>query len=257
MAYTAYKYVSDDGTTYQLVLPSDFAVALNYTPATGYEPYLPVYIFPRYATYQDNQIAIWTSAVVTLPYTQFQVPESISVGAQIYFHKSSVGEQRGALTNQQVITVAGPQGPPGSAGPAGPTGPAGPSGIVAYGSVKLSISAAVNVSNTPIDLVSLALPGAGTYFLCAPYYIAPNGGTYQTSISIYDSTAGTYIVTGQEMAQTATNENGNTGSLSCIYTSSGANTITLRGTYIAGNALFPALSAGHQTVTGLQYIQFS
>lgn len=68
MATGAYEYLSDDGTTYQVVLPSELASALGYVPATGFEPYVPSYLQMRYATYQSVPSQLSLVAPITFPF---------------------------------------------------------------------------------------------------------------------------------------------------------------------------------------------
>jgi len=122
VAIVAYRYYSDDGNVYQILLPSEFAAPLNYVEADGSEIYLPSYISPRYATYQDAMPALWLSAVITDPYQPGNPPASVEIGSNIYSLKSSYGEVRGNTGDPRLITVAGPQGQKGDTGAQGNPG---------------------------------------------------------------------------------------------------------------------------------------
>lgn len=116
MPSAAYKYVSDNGTTYQVVLPSDFATALGYTAAAGTETYLPVYIAPRYATYVSAASQIQISVVITNRFTFSAPPPTVTVAGVNYSLAGAFGEKRTGLPLGQLITIAGPQGAQGPPG---------------------------------------------------------------------------------------------------------------------------------------------
>jgi len=161
VASQPYRYDSDDGNTYQIVLPSELADVFNYQPALGIEPYLPSYISPRYATYISPQHAIWLSAVITEPFSAAGPPQSVEIGGNIYFSKSIYGELRGNVTNPSIITIAGPQGANGTDGAEGPPGPQGDPGASAdIQTVEGSLTSAqiLAIHSSPITIV--AAPGA-------------------------------------------------------------------------------------------------
>lgn len=132
-----------------MVLPSDFASALEYNLANGSEPYLPSFISMRYASYQAQQGVAISSVYITYPFSPFNPPTTINVGGITYILKSSYGEQRGNTSSAAVVTIAGPQGPPGSGGGGAVTSVTGGTGI----SVSPTVGAVV-VSNT--GLISFA-----------------------------------------------------------------------------------------------------
>jgi hypothetical protein len=141
----AYEYYSDDGTTYQVMLDSDFAAVLSYVPATGSEPYLPSYISMRYATYKSAAGILLNAVYVTSPFNPVNPPTFFEVGGISYFFVSAYGEQRGFAQNPTIVTIAGPPGPPGSGGGGGVTSLTAGSGI----SVSAS-TGAVTLSNTGV-----------------------------------------------------------------------------------------------------------
>jgi hypothetical protein len=149
VASQAYEYLSDDGNTYQVVLQSDFALALGYVVATGLEPYLPTYISMRYATYQSSNALYINPVYVTYPFSSGNPPASISVGTLYYFLKSSYGESRGgAAFNANLLVIAGPQGPPG-------TGSSGVSSVTGGTGVTASpTTGAVVLANTGVTSVA-------------------------------------------------------------------------------------------------------
>lgn len=149
MVSTAYKYLSDDGNTYQVVLPSDFASALSYVAATGSEPYIPTWISYRYATYQTSGGLFLSGVVVTEPFAVGNPPSTITVDGVVYLLKSQYGEQRGITPNNGVLLIAGPQGPPGSGGGGDVTSVSAGTGI----SVSPSTGAVV-VTNTGVLAVA-------------------------------------------------------------------------------------------------------
>ena len=147
MPVAAYQYKSDDGSTYQVVLPSDFAFQMNYIEASGAEPYLPMYVSPRYASYVNVSDGLWMSVVSTNMFGGGIPPLSINVNSKTYMLKSAIGEVRQTNINANVMVIAGPQGPPGSGGgdgaqgPPGPPGPTGPAGSLgAFFSSYVSIT---------------------------------------------------------------------------------------------------------------------
>jgi hypothetical protein len=173
VASAAYEYLSDDGNTYQLVLPSDFATALNYILSGGSEPYLPAYISPRYLTYQSFD-GLWLNSVVaTLPYSTLNPPKNINVSGRNYFLKSSYGEQRGVPVIPGLLTIGGPQGPQGSVGPTGPTGatgatgptgPTGATGVLSVSSAFIASDVNLTPANTNVVVETLSL-AAGSYLI--------------------------------------------------------------------------------------------
>lgn len=112
MTTAAYQYLSDDGTIYQIVLPSEFASPLNYAPASGAEPYVPSYMSPRFANYQSISGGLWVSVFITLPFNRVTLPDQILVQGVTYLLKGSVGEARGLQTSPNILIIAGPQGAP-------------------------------------------------------------------------------------------------------------------------------------------------
>lgn len=162
MTVAAYQYLSEDGTTYQVVLPSDFASVLGYVPATGLEAYLPAYISPRYATYQSMGAVLWANVVITRPFSLGSPPGQVSIGSIVYQKQSTYGEQRGAFLNPNVMLISGPQGPAGSAGAQGPAGTNGTNGTnadIVTLSGTLSNAQMKALFTSPVTL--LAAQGAG------------------------------------------------------------------------------------------------
>jgi hypothetical protein len=116
MATAAYRYQSDDGNVYQVVLPTDFALPLNYIAASGSEPYLPNFISMRYATYQDVLGLYINPAYILSPFGPVNPPPACTVDGVNYSLVSSYGEVRGSFNLGNIVLIAGPQGPPGSGG---------------------------------------------------------------------------------------------------------------------------------------------
>lgn len=156
MAYDPYRYASDDGNTYQIVLPSEFATALNYQPSLGTEPFIPSYILPRFATFQSGPEPLWVSAIITEPFSPLAPPQSIEVGGKVYFRKSMIGEVRSGISNPGVMTVSGPQGPRGDTGA---TGAPGTNADLITVSGELTSSQLKNIASSPV--VAVAAPGSG------------------------------------------------------------------------------------------------
>lgn len=119
MATAAYRYQSDDGNVYQVVLPTDFALPLNYIAASGSEPYLPNFISMRYATYQDVLGLYINPAYILSPFGPVNPPPTCTVDGVNYNLVSSYGEVRGSFKLGNVILIGGPQGPPGASGSGG------------------------------------------------------------------------------------------------------------------------------------------
>jgi hypothetical protein len=146
MSSSAYKYLSDDGNVYQVVLDDAFAGPLGYVVATGAEPYLPSYISPRYASFQTSTGVLMNAAYVTTPFNHTNPPAVISVSGVTYLLKSSYGEQRGfSLTPSPSIVVCVPA--PTSGG-----GSSGVSSLTAGTGISVSSSTGnVTVSNTGVS----------------------------------------------------------------------------------------------------------
>ena len=143
MSTSAYKYLSDDGNTYQLVLDDAFAAALGYALASGSEPYLPSYIAPRYASFQTSTGVLMNAAYITYPFNAFNPPASINVGGTTYLLKSSYGEQRGFSTSPTPSIVVCVPAPASSSGSTGVSSLTAGTGISVSGP-----TGAVTVSNT-------------------------------------------------------------------------------------------------------------
>jgi hypothetical protein len=157
LALSAYKYESEDGNTYQVLLPSDFAFALNYAAASGSESYLPSFIAPRYATYFSVSAKISLSVIVTKPAVFANLPQTITISGVSYALVAGGGEQRNSLPTGAILTCAGPQGPKGDTGSL--------SLIQEYSAVMAS-DITLTPANTPITLITLNVP-SGKYLVNA------------------------------------------------------------------------------------------
>jgi hypothetical protein len=121
MALATYRYTSDDGMVYSVLLDDALEVALNYAPATGNEPFLPSYYAPRYAQFVDPILGLCLSAVITAPFGGASPPPAVTVNAILYKLKSAVGETRFATGQPLVPVIGGPKGDKGEPGTAGGT----------------------------------------------------------------------------------------------------------------------------------------
>ena len=128
MASAAYQYQSDDGSVYQVILPTDFAAALAYLPAVGTEPYLASYLAPRSAYYREAGGNTSIGVIVTRPFDNGLPPSSIPVGANIYLLQSQIGEQRSAFLPANALMPPVVQGPGGINGTDGINGTNGTNG---------------------------------------------------------------------------------------------------------------------------------
>jgi hypothetical protein len=193
MANLAYQYLSDDGSIYQIVLPSDFATALSYIPASGSEPALPTYVSARYSTYMANRGLVLNAVVNTVPFNVNSPPQNIIVGSTPYVLRSSYGEQRGFAQIPAIMTVSGPQGPAGAAGAAGATGatgatgPAGTSGVLSVSSAAQVTSGAVATASFS-SAASLSL-AAGSYILFAIIAVtSTQSSPWNVQLELFNST---------------------------------------------------------------------
>lgn len=120
--FAAYRYYSDDGNVYQVLLDSDLASTFDYEAASGLEAYLPAGCSPRYVQYQNPATGAAVAAVITRGLWLSSPPPEISISGSIYIQKGARGEDRFAFLPQAIPAV---QGPPGVQGEQGPPGPAG------------------------------------------------------------------------------------------------------------------------------------
>jgi hypothetical protein len=185
MPIAAYEYLSDNGTLYQVNLPSDFAASLGYVPATGSEPFLPAYINCRYATYQTYNGALGTTAVIVTPFSSGNPPNALVVGAEIYELKSSYGEQRNGLANQNAIQPVLIQGPAGTTGGAGPAGPQGPPGVAAYISAPQTTQMYLAATGDGVLLAQAFAVPAGTYLIFATADVSADSGGFYARMLVY------------------------------------------------------------------------
>lgn len=166
MAEALYRYTSDEGTHYAILLPSDLASAFSYVPVSGGEPYLSDYISPRFANYNDATTGLFLQAVITSPPSPTVPPASVTIGGITYLLRGFVGEKRGSREPDYVL-IAGASGPPGSTGaqgpvgaqgPQGPTGPQGPAGMGLQRLVIKQATESVSQNTTLQDDDELFLP---------------------------------------------------------------------------------------------------
>jgi hypothetical protein len=164
----SYKYVSDNGTTYQAVLSDEFATPLAYVAASGSEAYLPAYISPRYVSLQHATLPLVASAFVTSPANLATFPKQISNSEGLWNVLGFVGEQR--LPQPQgtnLVVAAGVQGQKGD------TGAQGIPGIAAY--YHTALASNLSLTTTQQDFYTQAV-AAGTYLALATLVLS-NGTT--------------------------------------------------------------------------------
>ncbi len=117
MPFANYQYYDDLNNLWQVTLPSDFAGALNLTPALGSEPYLDPTISPRYANYRSLFPTSQRSAVVGTT-SQFgsSVPSQLIVNGTTFQLLSLIGEIIPPFPFNSTFLPSGVQGPPGTFG---------------------------------------------------------------------------------------------------------------------------------------------
>ena len=158
----AYKYTTDAGLLYQVLLPMDFATALGQTLASGSEPYLPNAIAARYATYQSSLPVSWREVIITTR-TAFQsLPPTVSVNGVTFTARSAYGESVPATPTGTLQVASGPQGPAGPSGATGPTGATGAAGATgatgATGPQGPAGTSAITVPSLYLPTADIAIP---------------------------------------------------------------------------------------------------
>ena len=127
MSASLYRYTTDEGTHYSILLPSEFSGVFSYAPAQAGDPYMPDYVMPRFATYVGTANGAYLTATITAPFSSVNPPASVAIGGATYTLRSVLGEKRGSFVPTFVM-AQGPQGSPGEPGPTGATGEQGPQG---------------------------------------------------------------------------------------------------------------------------------
>lgn len=245
MPSAAYKYVSDNGTTYQVVLPSDFATALGYAAAAGTEAYLPVYIAPRYATYVSAASQIQISVVITDRFTFSAPPPTVTVAGVNYSLAGAFGEKRTGLPLGQLITIAGPQGA---------QGPPGQDATFNYLYAEASQDTNLTANNAA-TILTLGTPAAGTWlFLSVTQYQLGTANARYTS-TIFRN-AGTTALFGVSVHKNLTNNEYSEVVTGGVAIMNGTDNVTLQAlSNAAGTAVRyrPGTSNGRSTfIFGLQ-----
>jgi len=112
----AYRYTADSGTTYQVLLPSAFALAMGYTPASGNEPYLSQLISPRYASYVCTVPPMFRQVVIPTRQQFMAPPDAVTAEGHVWRLARLVGEQQFSPYGGNVILASGPPGDKGEKG---------------------------------------------------------------------------------------------------------------------------------------------
>jgi hypothetical protein len=165
LSSSAYQYQGDDRITYQVVLPDDFASSLGYIPALGTEPYLPVWISTRYATYGSTSGLYLNVVVITTPFFTANPPGFVTVSGITYALKGFYGEQRGTPLQPNLFTIAGPPGAPGAPGAAGAPGAPGAPGAAGAAGAGFPWVAQSVASGTLSAVNGKLYQGTGAYTL--------------------------------------------------------------------------------------------
>lgn len=203
MGSAAYEYHSDDGNTYQIILDDTFAAALSYVPATGFEPYLPSFISPRYANYQQVGIGTSVGVLATLPFNVLAPPVGISNGIANYVRKSLVGERSSNVLSINAFlppVIVGQTGADGAAGPPGPPGP-GQSWSVNVATADLYTLNITNVEIVPAPGAGFAILPLGFFYIFdCPSTAFNNGGNFHVinQAAEFDYQPFSYWVGGQK-----------------------------------------------------------
>lgn len=201
MSLTSYKYTSNNGTVYQVLLPDDFAVALSCVSAVGTEPWLDAAISPRYVNYRSTTLGL-RSAIVPSAVAMASLPSTLTVGGVTYVRTSQQGESIPAVSQVLLQSAMGPQGAPGATGPAGATGATGAQGATgatgatgasgATGATGaglpltssqtfLGSNVTLTTANTALSIIGIGVVPAGTYLAIGVCQFV-DGGTMTVSL---------------------------------------------------------------------------
>ena len=130
MSFGAYVYTADDGTAYQLNVPSDFASALSMVAATS-QPSLPSEIAPRCATFHGTDGTYRRAVIKSLTQLGTVLGTTVTVGGIVYTCITAQGQRIAEFIQAPIdgtYLIQGPTGPQGATGPAGATGATGAAG---------------------------------------------------------------------------------------------------------------------------------
>ena len=179
MPAAAYKYTADNGTVYQVTVPTDFANALGMVPAAGTEPYLDDTISPRYAWWNNATVGT-RQALIGTQAGLATLPNPIIVTGVSYNLRGSQGQSIPPILSNLLLCPQGPQGPTGATGATGATGPAGPPFSGSNYSQTLSSDTAITAANTNYDVFSQLL-GVGTWLITTQLTVY-NGALVQVGL---------------------------------------------------------------------------
>jgi hypothetical protein len=117
--YGAYVYTGNDGNNYQVMVPSDFAVALGMTAATT-QPSLPPEVSPRYATYKSSAGFFRQAVIPTVSQFSTILGTTLTVSGVTWTAITAQNESTPPYQSNPVNGAFLIQGPQGIQGPAGP-----------------------------------------------------------------------------------------------------------------------------------------
>jgi hypothetical protein len=132
MSYGAYVYVADNGTSYTVNVPSDFATSLGMTASSG-QPSLPQEIAPRYAYFSGTDGSSRAAVVQTTALLATIVLTTYTVSGITFTCTAAQGQYTPPLQSFPLNGAMLVQGPAGTSGTNGTNGV--PSSIVAWSSL--------------------------------------------------------------------------------------------------------------------------
>lgn len=217
MSLSAYQYVSNGGTTYQVLVPADFAAALGMTAAVGSEPYLDPAIAPRAANFSSSiggrQAVIGTTAIFSA------LGLTLTVGGVLYTVQTRQSEAIPAyqlLTGPYIVPI---QSAPGANGTNGTDGVGIPL-ATEYGAFTADLTLTTAGTTYTVSSVSVS---TGKYLLTAQITFI---GAAQLSAALFlgSATSGGFSATQTESSAGAYG----TLTLTGVYTASSSTTIYLK-----------------------------
>lgn len=157
MAVAAYRYYDDGGREFQVVLPTDFALALSYQSADPDAPYLPPSVSPRYVAFVEPNAALFRQAVVSNRAQLATLPQQVIADGYTWQLVGFYGERFMSLPQGNIQVMAGPQGAPGA-----------PGTFSVQKSVPVA-DVAITASGTATLITQLANVAIGNYFTIARF----------------------------------------------------------------------------------------
>lgn len=112
-----YRYYADSGRTYQIALPSDFAVVLGYQAADPGDDFIPASISPRYIAYASIPSRHWMPVVSCNKAEFVSPPNPVTVDGIEFRVTGMYGERFNMFPGGNIITISGPPGLKGETGP--------------------------------------------------------------------------------------------------------------------------------------------